>query len=132
MEDQEIKGKIWNDRERRFYILPKIHKEESPGRPIIGGYGCPSEIISQFVDYHNMKDLVSQLPSYVHGDMDFLQKIHDINKTGPLSPDTLLCTMNVSALYTNIPHKEGTNTCCVVLEEGRDLGIKPLPSFICT
>ena len=46
----------------KFYILPKIHKEGNPGRPIIGGNVCPTEIISQFVDYH-IKDLVSQLPS---------------------------------------------------------------------
>ena len=115
----------------KFYILPKVHKEGNPGRLIIGGNGCPTEIISQFVDYH-MKDLVSQLPSYVQDDMDFLGKIHDINKTGPLPPDNLLCTMVVSALYTNIPHKEGTDTCRIPLEEGRDPGTKPSPSFICT
>ena len=85
----------------RFYILPKVHKEGNPGRPIIGGNGCPTEIISQFVDYH-MKDLVSQLLLYVQDDMDFLRKIHDINKTGPLPPDILLCTMDVSALYTAV------------------------------
>ena len=102
----------------RFYILLKIYKEGNPGRPIIGGDGCPAEIISQFVDYH-MKDLVSQLPSYVQDDMDFLRKIHDINKTGPLPPDTLLCTMDVSALYSNISHKEGTDACRIALEEGR-------------
>ncbi len=66
-----------------------------------------------------MKDLVSQLPSYVQDDMDFLRKIHDINKTGPLPPDTLLCTMDVSALYSNISHKEGTDACRIALEEGR-------------
>ena len=115
----------------RFYILPKVHKEGNPGRPIIGGNGCPTEIISQFVGYH-MKDLVSQLHSYVQDDMDFLRKIHDINKTGPLTPDILLCTMDVSALYTNIPHEEGTDACRIALEEGSDPGTKPSPSFICT
>ncbi|KAK3788428.1 hypothetical protein RRG08_005383 [Elysia crispata] len=60
----------------RFYIPPKIHKEGNPGRLIIGSNGCSKEIISQFADFH-MKDLVSQLPSYVQDDMDFLAKIHD-------------------------------------------------------
>ena len=119
----------------RFYILPKVHKEGNPERPIIGGNGCPTEIISQFVDYH-MKDLVSQLPSYVQDDMDFLAdflaKMHDINKTGPLPPDTLLCTIVVSALYTNIPHKEDTDSRPIALEEATDLGTKPSPSLICT
>ena len=41
--------------------------------------------------------------------MDCLRKIDDINKTGPLPP--LLCTMDVSALYTNIQHEEGTVAC---------------------
>ncbi|GFO26034.1 hypothetical protein PoB_005253900 [Plakobranchus ocellatus] len=87
----------------RFYMLPKIPKEGNPGRPIIGGNGCPTEIISLFVDYH-LKDLVRLVPSYVQDDMDFLRKIHNINAVGPLPPDTILCTMDVSALYTNIPH----------------------------
>ncbi|GFN78605.1 flagellar protein flil [Plakobranchus ocellatus] len=46
----------------RFYILPKIHKEGNLGRPIISGNGCPTEIISLFVDYH-LKDLVRLVPS---------------------------------------------------------------------
>ena len=39
--------------------------------------------------------------------------------------------MDVRALHTNIPHEEGTDPCWVALEEGRDLGKKPPPSFIC-
>ena len=105
----------------RFYILRKIHKEENPERPIIGGNGCPTEITSQFVDYH-IKDLISQLPYYVQDDIDFLRKIHDINKTGPLLQDILLCTIPVSALYTDIPHEDGADACRVALEKGRDLG----------
>ena len=103
----------------RFYVLPKIHKEGNPGRPIISGNGCPTEIISKFVDWH-IQGLVKQLPSYVQDDMDFLRKIQYINDTGPLPPDTLLCTitstMDVSALYTNIPHGEGIEACRDALE----------------
>ena len=84
----------------RLYILHKIQKEGKPGRPIIGGNKCPTEIIFQFVDHHT-KDLVSQLPSYVKDDMDFLRKIHDINKTGPLPPDTLLISQ-ISKVMTSV------------------------------
>ncbi|GFN88616.1 hypothetical protein PoB_001512200 [Plakobranchus ocellatus] len=88
-----------------------IHKEGNPGRPIISGNGCPTEIISHIVDYH-LKDLVRLIPSYVQDNMDFLRKIHNINAVGPLPPDTILCTMDVSALYTNTPHGEDEQTTC--------------------
>ena len=87
---------------RSFYILPKIHKEGDPGRQIRSCKGCPTEIISKFVDMH-IQGLVKQLPSYVQDDMDFLRKIQNINDTGPLPRNTLLCTMEVRAVYTNIP-----------------------------
>ena len=33
-----------------FYILPKIHKENCPGRPIVSTYECPTVCISTFFD----------------------------------------------------------------------------------
>jgi hypothetical protein len=30
----------------RFYLLPKIHKENNPGRPIVSANGHPTEKIS--------------------------------------------------------------------------------------
>ncbi|GFN94885.1 hypothetical protein PoB_002139100 [Plakobranchus ocellatus] len=43
--------------------------------------------------------------------MDFLRNIHSINEAGPLPPNTILSTMDVSALYTNIPHRESIGAC---------------------
>ena len=31
-----------------FYVLPKIHKENCPGRPIVSTYDCPTVYISKF------------------------------------------------------------------------------------
>ena len=36
----------------RFYILPKVHKQCNPGRPIVSSNPHPTERISQFVDHH--------------------------------------------------------------------------------
>ena len=36
----------------RFYLLPKIHKESNPGRPIVSANGHPTEKISEFIDFH--------------------------------------------------------------------------------
>ena len=33
-----------------FYLKPKIHKPNNPGRPIISACSCPTELISSFLD----------------------------------------------------------------------------------
>ena len=40
-----------NARAGRFYLLPKIHKKNCPGRPVISGCNTPTEKISAFVDH---------------------------------------------------------------------------------
>ena len=91
----------------RFYILPKIHKPGNPGRPIVSSNSHPTERISQFVD-HYLQPLVHKLPSYIKDTNDFLNKLFYI---GNLPPNSLLVTLDVSSLYTNIPHNEGINAC---------------------
>ena len=41
----------------RFYILPKVHKQGNPGRPIVSSNSHSTERISEFVDFH-LKPLV--------------------------------------------------------------------------
>ena len=48
----------------RFYLLPKIHKKQTPGRPICSSIGHPTCNISKSVDAH-IKDYVPQTASYV-------------------------------------------------------------------
>ena len=112
----------------RFYTVPKIHKPNNPGRPIISGNGCPTEKISVFVDYH-LRPLATGLDSYVQDNMDFLRHIDNINRSNIITPDTLLVTMDVSSLYTNIPHKDGTDACRHYLDTRQDQ--TPSTSFLC-
>ena len=63
--------------------------------------------VIQFVDYH-LQPLVHKLPSFVKDTNDFLNKLLTI---GNLPADSLLVTLGVSSLYTNIPHNEGINAC---------------------
>ena len=95
----------------RFYLLPKIHKPGNPGRPIVSSCDSPTEKISEFVDYH-LRPLVKKIPSYIKDTTDFLHKIQSL---GQLPDDTLLVTLDVSSLYTNIPHKEGMAACAAAL-----------------
>ena len=91
----------------RFYILPKIHKPGNPGRPIVSTNNHPTERISHFVDHH-LQPLVHKLPSFVKDTNDFLNKLQTI---GNLPANSLLVTLDISSLYTNIPHNEGINAC---------------------
>ena len=106
----------------RFYTLPKIHKKElpetgdPPGRPIISGNNTSTENISIYVDTF-LGPLAKELPSYVQDDMDFLRHIESINDKKIMGKDSLLVTMDVTALYTMIPHKEGVDACVDALDK---------------
>ena len=91
----------------RFYILPKVHKPGNPGRPIVSSNSHPTERISHFVDYY-LQPLVHKLPSFVKDTNDFLNKLLTIST---LPANSLLVTLDVSSLYTNIPHNEGIYAC---------------------
>ena len=91
----------------RFYILPKIHKPGNPGHPIVSSNSHPTERISHFVDYH-LQPLFHKLPSFVKDTNDFLNKLLTISN---LPANSLLVTLDVSSLYTKIPHNEGINAC---------------------
>ena len=57
----------------RFYLLPKIHKPDIPGRPIIcSSNNHPTGNISWFVEYHIQK-YVADLPSYFRDTQHFVK-----------------------------------------------------------
>ncbi len=91
---------------RRTYHQPKIHKPivPAPGSPIVSSCGAPTEHI---LEYH-LQPLVAQTPSYLKDTTDFLQMLSSITT---LPPGCILMTLDVSSLYTNIPHDEGMTAC---------------------
>ena len=99
-------------RTAKFYLLPKIHKPGNPGRPIVSSMGSPTENISHFVDYH-LRPLVTALPSHIQDTTHFLSKLL---KLSCLPQNTLLVILDVTSLYTNIPHEEGTRACEEILD----------------
>ena len=77
----------------KFYTLPKIHKDNNPGHPVITSIGCHTANISKYVDHH-LQEYVTKLPSYVKDTTDFINKIKDVKV-----PDhAILVTMDVSSL----------------------------------
>ena len=66
-----------------------------------------TERISEFVDYQ-LNSLVHSLPSYIKDTAHFLLQLEQME---PLPDNAILVTLNVSSLYTNIPHNEGIEAC---------------------
>ncbi len=92
-----------NVRPAPFYLLPKVHKQGVPGRPVVSGCGTPTERLSHWVDYH-LKPLVEKfVPSYIKDTSDFLRSITDHSVT----EEIILFTVDVVALYPSISIEEG-------------------------
>ena len=115
------------DRTQQFYLLPKIHKDinNPPGRPIVSGGGGPTEKISQFVD-HFIGPLVPLSRSYIRDSTHMINILLDFKTT----PNMLLCILDITSLYTNIPHDEGVQAIKEFLAIHRDIQALPHNSYI--
>ena len=109
-----------------LYLLPKIHKKARPppGRPVVSANNCPTEKISAFTDIF-LKPHLPEIRSYIRDTTDFIQKLNDLPR---LSNKTLLCTLDVSSLYTNIPNIEGRVAVAKFLRKYRVFGKDPEPT----
>ena len=58
-----------------IYFLPKIHKPNNPGRPIVSICSCPTELISSYLD-RIMTPIVKSLPSYIKDSTHALTRFH--------------------------------------------------------
>eukprot|EP00061_Rhincodon_typus_P011191 g36030.t1 len=89
----------------------KIHKANTPGRPIVSGNGTLCENLSGYVE-GILKPIVQGIPSFCCSTTDFFQKL---STHGPVKPGTFLVTMDISALYASIPHDNGIAATASVL-----------------
>ena len=87
----------------RFYILPKVHRTGCPRRPIVSAVGSPTEGLSELVD-HFIQPFVPNIPSYIRDTQEFIYKLHALC---PQPVVSILCTIDVTALYPSIPYDDG-------------------------
>jgi len=92
-----------NVKPARFYLLPKIHKKNIPGRPVISSINCHTTKLSRYVDYH-IKPLATKVKSYIRDTTDFINKLQNIRC---VPHNAILATLDVKSLYSNIKHNEG-------------------------
>lgn len=86
-----------------FYGLPKIHKINIPLRPIVSQINGPTSSISKYVS-ELLFVAEREIPDLLKDTTSFLNLI-ELNKNN--YTHTYLITMDVTSLYTNIPHEEG-------------------------
>ena len=106
-------------------MQPKILKEGSPGRPVISSVNCNTTKISQYVDHH-LQPHVQELGSYVKDSTDFIKKVSPIDK---VPQESVLVTMDVLSLYTNISNNEGIKAVETTLKQ-KNLQTKVIISFL--
>jgi hypothetical protein len=103
----------------KFYMTFKVHKEHDPGtappeRPICSGSGTMLENTCKLIE-HYIKEAGTLHETYLQDTPDFLRHIEEINKTGNLEK-SLLVTMDVIGLFTNIPKEDGIEAVRNTLE----------------
>src|SRR5665811_1130197 len=77
LDNKAMKLVVEDPRCSRFYMLPKIHKPNIPGRPIVSACSCPTMFVSAFVDYC-LQPLVKTTPAFLKDTTDFLLAIKDV------------------------------------------------------
>ena len=105
--------KTRNPKTPRFYMLPKVHTPNNPGRPVVSSVACHSSLISKYVDFH-LNPVTQRLRSYIRDTTDFINKLSAIND---LPKNTILISIDVRSLYTNIPTNEGLDAVKLTLNE---------------
>src|SRR5690606_18910758 len=90
---------------------------------IVSNNQTVTENLSQIADFA-IKEIPPSLPSYVKYTNHFLRILHSITD---LPKDAILCTLDVSSLYTNIPTDEGIEATLEAYARLHD-SAKPLDS----
>ena len=110
-----------NSRTPVFYMLPKIHKTNNLGRPVVSSVNSHTEKISAYVDGY-LRPLAERLPSYIRDATDFIKRLRALLR---LPMNCLLVTLDVSSLYTNIVTNGGLAIVRQELEKSKSGQNKP-------
>ena len=110
-------------RPRQLYMLPKIHKplekwpvvNMPPGRPIISDCSSESYKVSEYID-HFLQPIASKHESYLKDTSDFLNKLNQVK----INENSLIVTMDVESMYTNIDHESGLTAVKKAFENNPD------------
>ena len=77
------------------------------------------ENIGKYVQHH-INEFGSMHSTYIKDTPDFLRTVNEVNEIEDLEGNLILVTMDVTALYTNIPNDEGMEAVREAFEEKQD------------
>ena len=81
----------------KFYGLPKIHKQDTPLRPIVSSCGSVTYGVAKELS-KILKPLVGE-SHYINSTHDFVEQVKSVT----LLPEECLSSYDVSALFTSVP-----------------------------
>ena len=96
----------------KFYGLPKIHKKETPLRPIVFSMGSVSHATSKELA-RTLKPLVGRSPYHIHNNQDLLEDLKSLK----LEKDECLMSFDVQALFTSVPIQPAIQIIKKLLED---------------
>ena len=82
----------------KFYGFPKIHKPDTPLRPIVSTCGSVTYGVAKELS-KILKPLVGKSPHHINSTQDFVEQAKHIT----LAPGECLSSYDVSALFTSVP-----------------------------
>jgi GIY-YIG catalytic domain len=83
-----------------LYGLPKIHKNNWPLRPIVSQIDSPAYKLNKYLDYL-LTTAEKSIPNLLQDTTKFLQIVNTLD---PMPPGIILFTIDVTSLYTVLPH----------------------------
>ena len=104
----------------------KTHKEGNPLRLITSCCGTAIENLSEFTEFY-LQPLARKLPSFIKDTTDLLNRIEELNKTGPFPEGTLLVSWDVVSMFPNIDNNLGLTAVRKALDSRNSL----VPSTNC-
>ena len=100
----------------KFYGLPKIHKHDTPLRPIVSSWGSVTHGVAKELA-KILKPLVGKSPHHINSTQDFVEQVKHIT----LAPGECLSSYDVSALFTSVPIDPSLNIIKDLLEKDHTL-----------
>ena len=82
----------------KFYGLPKIHKLDTPIRPIVSSHGSVTYGMAKVLT-KILKPLVGQSPHHIYSTQDFAEQANKVT----LMPWECLSSYDVTPLFTSVP-----------------------------
>ena len=107
---------ITTPRTSSIYFLPKIHRSNNPGRPIVSVCSCPTEVISSYLD-KIMAPIVKTLPSYIKDsqhELEIFRYFSILGQNSLFSPEILhifILSFLKTKVTTTIAQTKFDSTC---------------------